>query len=471
MSARDLKTHILPGLLSGARGSLPVERAGVATPLQALALTAQALRFERPAAPQALRVEDTIADPRAVVPDVVRRPLIRLLTLKSPGLVPNVLPDAIARVLEARRLRLHPFDLATLESFVKGHAEQLGAEASAFAERQAPPEQRRGYFEADALDDTTWTLATPVRREAYIAGRRRQDAAAARALVEAVWAGEPAETRLRLLMALGEGLGPDDAAFLGELAKDRAPRVRERAARLLARLPGHAGDNPALKAVTGRLKAKSSGFLTKRTALALELPATVKPATAAPWIGEAFGDVGLDELARALSLKVEDLAAAAEKDDALLLAIAVMATRDRRFDVLRAVVGFLPETWEQLHLAGIQDLDGFTKDERLQWAATVVRPETWVADVPVWRLAVLPGLLDGPAPDALMRKLLDARPWQAFLKDEAKMPDGAVDVLAALCPPSQRATLRAQLAPLDAARTGKALLFLDILDTLEANYA
>ena len=471
MSARELKTHILPGLLSGARGNLPVERAGVATPLQALALAAQALRFERPLAPVAFQVEDTIADHRAIVPEAVRRSLIRLLTLKTQAR-PNVLPDAVARALDARGLRLHPFDLAKLEGFVTAHAEQLGAEASAFAERQAPPEQRRSYFEADALNDATWTQATPARREAYLAGRRRQDAAAARALVEAVWASEPAEIRARLLAVLAKGLGPEDAAFLEGLAKDRAPRVRELAARLLARLPGHEGDNPALMAVTARIKSKQTGILVKRRALSLELPATVTTTAAITgWIGETFSPVGLDELAVDLGLKTEDLPGAAEKDDNLLLGLAVMATRDQRFDILSVIAGRLPDAWDQLYSAGVRDLDGFTAEARRDWVASVVRPETWMSVATLWSLTRLPDLLDGPAPEALMRRLLDAPPWRALLKDEAKLQQDFVHAQAALCPPSLRPALRGQLAPLEAALANPALLFLDIMDALESPHA
>ena len=331
MSARELKTHILPGLLAGSRGGLELDRAGVATPLQALSLTAQALRFDRPSGPAAFLVEAPVADTRTIVSNDLRRPLIRLLTVKTQGLAPNLLADAVARVLAVLRLRLHPFDLPALETFVHAHVDQLGAEAAAFAQRQSAPEARRGYFDADALDDSNWMLATPSVRQAYIANRRRQDPGAARGLVEAVWAAESADIRVRLMGALREGLGPEDAPFLATLDKDRAPRVRELAQRYLARLPGHAGNNPALQAVLDRIKARQTGLLTKRTTLALELPATVKAATAGPWLVETFGGVGLDELARAVGVK--DLPAAAEKDDHLLLALAIMATRDRRFDV------------------------------------------------------------------------------------------------------------------------------------------
>lgn len=465
MSARELKTHILPGLLAG-RG-LALERANVATPLQALALTAQALRFDRPVLPATFQVEDPITDTRAIIPEAVRRPLIRLLTRKASGMAPNAFPDAIARLMAARRLRLHPFDLPRLESFVRGHAEQLGAEATAFAQRQAPPEERRSYFDADALDDETWKQATPAARQAYIAGRRRQDAAAGRALVEGVWASEPADIRVRLLSVLQDGLSPDDASFLLSLDKDRAPRVRELALRFLARLPGHEGDNPALNAAMGRIKTKQMGFLTKRTTLSLELPANVQAVVVGNWVAEAFGNVGLDELARALSTRVDALPAAAEKDDNLLLALAIMATRDKRFDVLKEVVDLLPDAWEQFLRAGFSDLDDYTIEDRARWAEVVVRPLTWVQDATLWSLLKLPAMLDGQAPDALMKDLLKARPWLSQIKSAA-LADDLINVMACLCPPSQRAALRAQIAPLEPAKTADALNFLAIMDALEA---
>ncbi|ADU12416.1 DUF5691 domain-containing protein [Asticcacaulis excentricus] len=467
MSAQVFKIHLLPGLLSGNR-DLALARAGVATSLQALALTAQTLRFDRPAMPTSFQVVETISDTRAIVPDAVRRPLIRLLTRKAVGIAPNAFPDAIARLMAARRLRLHPFDLAKLESFVRGYAEALGAEAAAFAQRHAPPEERRGYFETDALDETTWMLATPAARQAYIVTRRREDAAAGRVLVEGVWASEPADTRVRLLASLQEGLGSEDAPFLTSLNKDRAPRVREMAMRLLARLPGHEGDNPALNAVTGRLKSKQTGFLTKRTTLSLELPANVTVHSAPTWLVETFSVIGLDELARAVALTAAALPAAAEKDDNLLLALAVMATRDKRFDVLKGVVDHLPDVWEQLLRANFTYLDDYTPDERARWAQVVIRPMTWTQDAPLWSLVKLPAVLDGPASDALMADLLKARPWLEQLKDNSKLSVDLINVMASLSPPSHRAALRAQIAPLDPAKTADALTFLDIMDALEA---
>jgi hypothetical protein len=427
------------------------------------------LRFGRPASPAQFDVEDAVADPRTIVPDALRRPLVRLLTAKRQGVAPDAFATFVARTLDERRLRLHPFDLPKLDAFVRAHAEKLGAEAMAFSDRSAEPAQKRGYFDADALDDANWRQATPAVRQAYIQRRRREDPAAARALVEAVWPTEGADIRVRLLSALREGLGPDDAAFLQGMAKDRAPRVRELALQMLARLPGHEGENPALKAVLDRVKIAQTGFLKKRTTLSLELPATIKPYMAAGWVWDSFKAVGLDEFSAAVGVPVADLPAAAEKDENLLMALAVMATGDRDLHLLDVVVSsYLPDAWEQMNRTGFDTLDGMDDAARRAWADVMVRPMTWVDEIPLWGLAKLHALLDGPVSDALMRDLMKARPWLAALQAPDKLISDVIDMLAVLCPPSQRAAFRAQIAAADPGKTAQALQFLEILDALEA---
>ncbi|WP_155847261.1 DUF5691 domain-containing protein [Asticcacaulis sp. AC402] len=469
MTANDLKHNLLHGLLSGARNGLPLDRVGLSDGLQALSLTGQALRFERPVGPAQFHVEDAVADTRAIVPETVRRPLLRLLTAKQQGLAPNAFPAAIARTLAVNRLRLHPFDLPKLEAFVKAHADELGAEATAFACREAPPQQARGFFDADAIDDTTWTLATPAVKQAWLQARRRQDPAAARALVEPAFAAENADNRFRILTALREGLGSDDAEFLKSLDKDRAPRVRELAQRLLARLPGHDGDDPALRAVVERLKRGQTGLLRKRPTLALTLPATVQSHSAGTWLRETFGGLDFASLARAVDVPETELIPAAEKDANLLFAFAVMATADKRFDLLSLLADQIPDLYDQMLRAGLDDLDGYTPEERRRWADIVVQPRTWVNDMPIWPLGRLSTLLDGPVSDDLMRELMNSRPWRAIAKDAGFQVDHA-DLMAALCPAGQRGALRSQLSQAEPAKTAQALLFLDILDSLEASH-
>jgi hypothetical protein len=108
-----------------------------------------------------------------------------------------------------------------------------------------------------------------------------------------------------LLQTIRIGLTDGDRSFLHSLEKDRAPRVRQLSGRLLTKL-GVGGESPALTAALERIKSSKTGVLRKRTVLKLELPATVKEQAVPGWVRETFADVGLQELAHALSLSELD---------------------------------------------------------------------------------------------------------------------------------------------------------------------
>jgi len=57
--------------------------------------------------------------------------------------------------------------------------------------------------------------------------------------------------------------------------------------------------------------------------------------------------------------------------------------------------------------------------------------------------------------------------WLIKLQEEAKANSMWIDVIAALCPSSQRAALQFQMAELAPQLTGSALPLLEILDSLE----
>jgi len=66
-----------------------------------------------------------------------------------------------------------------------------------------------------------------------------------------------------------------------------------------------------------------------------------------------------------------------------------------------------------------------------------------------------------------MESALHSGSWLADLVDEQKAGPEWMELLAAVCPASQRNRLRAQLASLDPPLTLTALPLLDILDSLE----
>jgi hypothetical protein len=475
MIAKTLRSQVIPAFLAGTsrqplrlQGELAAlaadDPAGAA--LKALSLAGQALRFERPPAPPSFAVEEPVPDHRPILPNHLRRALLRLLGNKRPS---DDLALALAWAFGRFKVRPHPFDLPRIDAFVRAHAEHLGPAAQQWAAQQTDsPAEPRGYFDGDDLDETNWTKSTPARRARFIADLRRKDAAAARALVEPVFAQESADDRVRLLTALETGLSPADQPFFESLAKDRAPRVRSLAQRLLARITGHSGDHPALAACLERIRRSTTGLLRKRTALALELPATVKEHEAKGWIRSTFSEVSCEELARALQLTETEMIDAAEKDANLSLAFAIMATQDRRFDLLEQLTAAqLADAWEQLSLCGPLDLEVMTAGERQRWAAILIRPCGAKPPAQQFAWSWLHRALEGPAPDLLVESVLRSPGWLYKLLEEGKAGAEWLELLAAICPPSPRPRLRSLLGMLDPSLTLTALPLLDIVETIE----
>jgi hypothetical protein len=429
-----------------------------------LSLTAQALRFERPTTPGSFIVEPEIKDDRKIVADRLRRPLIRLLTAKNATEHPA---RALARAFDRLRLRPHPFDLPLIDAFVRSHAEKLGSMAQHWADRQKPDAGTQSYFDPELLDESNWAQATLSRRAAYLEQRRRDDADAARALVESTWAQEDADARFRLLQVFQTGLSMADQPFLSTLEKDRAPRVRALAARFLARL-GAGKDNLALGACLERIKQGHSGLIRKRTALQLELPANVKDQAASRWILQTFTDVSFAELAGAFKLEERELIEAAAKDEPLLLALAFMATSERRLDLLELVVANLPNAWERMIESGFDTLGTMTESERQRWEEIIVHP--YRKDVPttyfLWDW--LHRITDAEAPPGVMSIVLHKKLLMKVPENERGNAYW-LEMTAAICPTAQRQELREQLAEFDQSQTVSPIALLDILDGMENN--
>lgn len=468
MTWSALRAKVLPSLLAGtSRHALPGEWICPSSPssdgaLEMLSLIGQALRFERPSTPDSFIVEPEIKDERRIVAEALRRPLIRLLTAKNATEHPD---RALARTFDRLRLRPHPFDLPLIDAFVRSNAEKLGPTAQHWADTQKPEAETQSYFDPELLDESNWAQARLSRRVTYLEQRRREDADAARALVESTWAQEDADARFRLLQALQTCLSTADQPFLRKLEKDRAPRVRALAARFLARL-GAGGENPALHACLERIKQGKSGLIRKRTALRLELPANAKDQAASRWMLQTFADVSFPELANAFKITDQELIEAAAKDDPLLLALALVATNDRRLDLLDLVVGHLPNAWERMFESGLDTLGTMTESERQRLAEILVHP--YRRDLPaiysVWDW--LHRITDAEAPASTMSAVLDGK----LLRKVPERERGSapwLEVIAAICPAPQRQELREQLVEFEQPFTVTPLALLEILDRME----
>jgi hypothetical protein len=464
MKTTELRSKVIPALLAGT-GRQPLSLAGIG-PLAALSLAGQALRFEQPAGPAEFAVEIPVEDDRQLLPESVRQPMIWLLRTRR---LTEDVELALAWSFARLNRRPHPFDLPRLGGFAKAHAEELGPTAQAWAQREKPgavdASSRHFFFRADELDATNWTSAQPAQRVSFVVAQRGKDPAAALDLLRSAWPNEEAEMRVRLLQAVAHHLSAADRPFLDDLKKDRAPRVRELAQRLLCRLPGATEAHPALAACLERIERTTAGILRNKIALKLQLPATVKEHQAKMWIRETFANVSCDELATALKLGEPRMIEAAAKDQNFTLALALMASADERLDLFELAIAQLPEAWEKLAQCGPMQLGGMSPAERERWAIALIGP---YGAKPVFSYAVwiwIHRALRGPLPATVMQAVVHSAQWREKLA-ETKGPEW-MELLAACCPGEQRPALRSLLETMELAQTVTAFALLDILQGME----
>ena len=399
MSSDTLLTNVLPVILTGLRGrSLPTVE-GTDDPLALLALSAAALRLGRPEVPESFEAGGVAADRRHIVSDKVRPLLLRLAGAGGSDDVQSF----VARELDARGLRPHPFAFPLMEDFVSRLSSLLGASASAYAEKNKAPAERRGYFEADERGAANWSYGNRRQRADYLRQLRRDDPAQGRELLVSVWSSEDPETRLRLLPCLLESLSGDDAEFLTLAVRDRSPRVKAVATALLAKLPGHEGDNPVLREIAGRIRRSEKG-------LKLERPANVGWSDFNEWIANAFSNFGLAALAEALSASVDDLIHEARGDERLLAGILVAATVDQDVATVgRIARAHLPTMGDFALVVPIHATDFLSDGGRMAGIDAVSIPEnlyeTGVGEV----ASALARICDGALPTHTAERLLSSQ--------------------------------------------------------------
>jgi hypothetical protein len=469
VNAEELKSRVVPALLSGTRRepdalmlTLGSDREHAV--LNALSLASHALRFTPPSVPKEFALESWPHDQRRMVPDRMRSRILRLLDRCTDDTA-----RALALALERQKLRPHPFDLPKLDGFVRRYAEQLGPTAQYWAQRGTTAQPSLGYFDADELTAETWTEAPLRKRVKFLKELRKQNPGAARQLVEKNWPAENPDSRVQLLATLRIELSAEDKPFLESTQKDRAPRVRELARRLLSAVSGAGAENPALAACMERIQKSKSGVLKKHTVLKLELPATVKEHEANRWIQEQFAEIFLDEFAQACECAELELAEAARKEDNLLFGLALMAARDGRFNLLGTITDEIPDAWGRM--SGLNWEDSLLDDaeQRSAWAEALIKPKKWLPAIPFPAWSWLHQQMDGPLPAPIMSEILASAVWKDQLGEEKKGPSlEIIQVICALCPRELRATLRAQLEPLGLERKDKGTMLLDILDELES---
>jgi hypothetical protein len=480
-----LGTQPLPAALDKAFGGLVDGRDPQAL-LQAMALIGQRERFRRPAPASEVAAAPGFADARALLPEAVRAPLVRLLSGK--GAQGDSVPLAVALALQVRRLKLHPFDLPRLDDFVRAHAQRLGTSALAWTERRASEAQRAADTPfVETIDESNWTQGRLAQRAAFIRALRVTAPDRARALVESVMAGEPAAMRQALVSWLVENLSAADAPFLEGLAKDRAQTVRDAAALLLSRLPGSAQAQKRLQDRLSRIKRQTKGLLRRRVTLELDYPATLNERQRESWALDTFGAIRLDDLAQALSLSLDALVEAASEEPVFSRVLAVRASRERRLDLLaRLVGGAAPDAWMAIlrsHDEGGapdqgEDVVGPDEAAARAWCEVAIRPGKWTEMPAAHLLTRLHAKLRGALPLALATSLLASRAWRSFLETAKAKEERAVNAeltaatelitaVAMLTPPALRPQLRSGLAPLGQTLTARAVAAMALLEVIE----
>ena len=215
-----------------------------------------------------------------------------------------------------------------------------------------------------------------------------------------------------------------------------------------------------------RIQRSTTGLLKKHVTLKLELPANVKEHEANRWIQEQFADVNLEQLAHAYGISDGELVDAAEKDDNLLFALALLSSREKRFELLDAITDKLPDAWGRMSELSDDDLEQDGK-EAFKWAGTLLKPRKWVPASPFPSWSWLHRQMEGYLPAVIIRDVLQSKVWKEQLDPEKKGGSEFVQVICALCPPELRGLVCTQLEPLEVDRKDKGVVLLDILDELE----
>ena len=176
------------------------------------------------------------------------------------GMHPELLPEAVERLRRAG-LRL-PFDLLPLALSTRDYrdalAPVLGGRGRWLSRLNPAWTWARAVLADDSAGlpenaETIWQEGTAVERVAILRRLRASEPTRAHEWLAGVWKREKAEMRADLVDTLGVSLSAGDEAFLEAALDDRSTAVRERAALLLARLPG--------SALAGRLIARADAVL------------------------------------------------------------------------------------------------------------------------------------------------------------------------------------------------------------------
>ena len=390
-----------PGLIAG-----QAEEAAMA--LDCLGLLAQRRRYDRPGpippAPPAARV--LREDGRPLLDAEDGRLLQRFVEACSMRGAAPLLEAMVAR-MAASGLRPHPFQVRRMTAILKKQGCSFRQAEEAYLAEVDPVTVRAEPGLETVIDSGNWMELPRQRRVDYIAALRLSDPPAARALVESCVAAEPANVRADLVGALAAGLSTADRAFLEGLAGDRAPSVRDAAARLLSLIPGTTAHGERLARATAALRAADGCVM------------PVDPSASAAQLHALFEGLSVEELAERFAVSATGfIPMVAPASEPLLLALARSAARTRRVDILAAVIAAASSSgrgWARVTGLLATDLPGIDGESRARLVAALApfgsdpfpRAVAWRA------LAVLCG---GALPADLAEPIIRSAGWQSLME-------------------------------------------------------
>ena len=233
--------------------------------------------------------------PRLPLPSPPDPARTRFRRLQGPLKANKAQLAAVLNLLAARGYAAHPAD------WMPGAGDEAVPDLYApWIDWQAP---REGEGAADELTLETWDHWLPGERRAALRALRRSDPAAAGELIAAKAPEVKADQRLRLLELLPVGLSEQDVPLLEKLAGDRSPKVKDLAARLLARL-GRAQESNELVAELAEFLKVGAGVLSRQKSVTAK---KLKNNAQRTRRRQLFEIVTLTGLARALDLSELDL--------------------------------------------------------------------------------------------------------------------------------------------------------------------
>lgn len=372
---KDVRQAMLLGL---AKTPLPD-----ANPLATLALVAMRGKFVRPHPPgRAPDVSDPYQPTARYLSDESRLILAKILSDRDASTGDGI-AFGVLRAINARDLKLHPFDYARLEDFISQHAENLGPEERAWLTLVRPERKQDDIYLDGPLTEETLPQASRAHKLLFVRALRSADAPRARELIETLLPNEPANVRAELVSLLAVKLDDSDRPFLEGLLEDRAQSVRDAASDFLGCIAGTDAFATRVERLKDHLKIKTEGLILKHKALKYSAPISGKADDAAEAQRTLLKGLRLKDIAGGLGMTEEDLleaAARSKKIGILPFLFLQQAVKDGLLDIAAKHIALLDIENESLIVEFLAEtLPSTMAGERNEILRLAIRPKSWTS--------------------------------------------------------------------------------------------